>query len=35
MTRQMGGDHKLMAGIITVETLLAMVTLPTWVAMLR
>jgi malonate transporter and related proteins len=35
MTRQMGGDHKLMAGIITIETLLAMVTLPTWIAMLR
>jgi hypothetical protein len=35
MTRQMGGDHKLMAGIITVETLLAMATLPTWVLMLR
>jgi len=35
MTRQMGGDHKLMAGLITVETLLAMATLPTWVLMLR
>lgn len=35
MTRQMGGDHKLMAGLITVETLLAMATLPTWILMLR
>jgi predicted permease len=35
MTRQMGGDHGLMAGIITVETLLALATLPTWVSMLR
>jgi predicted permease len=28
LTRQLGGDHRLMAGIITVETLVAMVTLP-------
>ena len=28
LTRQMGGDHRLMAGIITVETLAAMITLP-------
>jgi predicted permease len=35
MTRQMGGDHRLMAGIITVETLLALATLPAWFSMLR
>jgi predicted permease len=35
MTRQMGGDHRLMAGLITVETILAMATLPSWVLMLR
>ncbi|MCC6469868.1 MAG: AEC family transporter [Alphaproteobacteria bacterium] len=28
LTRQLGGDHRLMAGIITVETVVAMVTLP-------
>jgi predicted permease len=30
MARQLGGDHGLMAGIITVETVVAMVTLPAW-----
>ncbi len=30
MARLMGGDHALMAGIITVETLLATATLPLW-----
>lgn len=28
LTRQLGGDHRLMAGIITVQTLLAAITLP-------
>lgn len=28
LTRQLGGDHRLMAGIITAQTLLAMVTMP-------
>ena len=28
LTRQLGGDHRLMAGIITVQTLLAMASLP-------
>lgn len=28
LTRQLGGDHRLMAGIITMQTLAAMVTLP-------
>ena len=30
LARQMGGDHRLMASIITVETVLAMATLPLW-----
>lgn len=30
LARQMGGDHALMAAIITAETLLAIVTLPFW-----
>jgi hypothetical protein len=30
LARQMGGDHRLMAGIITVETILAAATLPLW-----
>ncbi len=30
MARQLGGDHTLMAGIITVETLIATATLPAW-----
>jgi len=30
MARQLGGDHALMAGIITIETLLAVITLPAW-----
>ena len=28
LTRQLGGDHRLMAGIITIQTLLAMISLP-------
>lgn len=30
LARQMGGDHRLMAAIITAETILAIVTLPFW-----
>ncbi len=34
MARQMGGDHTLMAGIITLQTIAAMATLPAWLIML-
>ncbi|MFC7332951.1 AEC family transporter [Rhodocista pekingensis] len=34
LARQMGGDHRLMAGIITAQTLAATLTLPLWLALL-
>lgn len=32
LARQMGGDHKLMAAIVTVQTLLAIAAVPAWMA---
>lgn len=32
LTRQLGGDHRLMAGIITAQTLAATIALPLWMA---
>ena len=34
MTRQLGGDARLMAGILTAQTALAIVTLPLWISLL-
>lgn len=34
LARQMGGDARLMAGILTTQTALAIVTLPAWIAIL-
>ena len=34
LARQMGGDARLMAGILTMQTALAIVTLPAWIAIL-
>ena len=34
LARQLGGDARLMAGILTTQTALAAVTLPLWVALL-
>ena len=33
LARQMGGDHELMAGILTTQTLLAIVTIPAMLAL--
>ena len=35
LARQMGGDGRLMAGIITLTTLASVVTLPAWIALVR
>ena len=35
LARQMGGDTRLMAGVLTAQTALATVTLPLWIALLR
>ena len=35
LARQMGGDGPLMAGIITVTTLISVITLPTWIAVVQ
>ena len=34
MARQLGGDARLVAGMLTAQTLLAMITLPAWIAFL-
>ena len=34
MARQLGGDARLMAGILTAQTALAVVTLPVWISIL-
>jgi malonate transporter and related proteins len=33
LARQMGGDARLMAGILTTQTALAIVTLPIWISL--
>ena len=35
LARQMGGDARLMAGVLTAQTALATVTLPLWISLLR
>ena len=34
LARQMGGDARLMAGILTTQTALGIITLPAWIALL-
>ena len=35
LARQMDGDGRLMAGVITVTTLVSVVTLPAWIAVVQ
>ena len=34
LARQLGGDARLMAGILTTQTALAIITLPVWISLL-